>query len=151
MIIGIIVLAGVFVAWSFYNYYSAISRGMTREQAMELSQKKIDKLNVTDEHRHNFVIDKDRIIEKNFGWVIPIVSEKYLMTKNPSDLVPGMVPWLIYRSGRVEQNNFSSESPKVSVNYARVEFFWQAVKIPLISIVIVMILMAAGFYWISKK
>lgn len=52
---------------------------------------------------HEFVILPTETIECSFGWVFFYVPQRFRQSGNPSDLVPGNGPLVVYReSGRTE-------------------------------------------------
>jgi hypothetical protein len=48
--------------------------------------------------QHRFVIVEDRTVERPFGWVFFYLPERYLRTRDPGDLVPGVAPFVVHRS-----------------------------------------------------
>ena len=52
-----------------------------------------------DRNEHNFVVIRSTVKEYDFGWVFNVYPEKYLLTGNRGELVPGADEILIDRDG----------------------------------------------------
>lgn len=52
-------------------------------------------------HKGEFVLEEDRTLEKDFGWVFFRTTKKYLESHNLRDLVPGVGPFVVDLYGEV--------------------------------------------------
>jgi hypothetical protein len=67
---------------------------ITKQHALEIARKAIADLKLGTE----LVLLEDKTLEKDFGWVFFNTTKKYLETKNPNDLLPGIGPLVVERS-----------------------------------------------------
>jgi hypothetical protein len=64
-----------------------------KDQAEKIAKKVIDE----NAGEHDFVIMKDKTVERAFGWVFFYTTRKYLETHDPQYLVPGAAPLVVLR------------------------------------------------------
>jgi len=72
----------------------SMNHPLTKKAALEIATQAIAALKSETE----LVLLEDQIIEKKFGWVFFITTKKYLKTKNPNDLLPGIGPLVVGRA-----------------------------------------------------
>ena len=81
------------------------------------SSAKAEKLvsdNILDQSTHHFVIQSERTIRRNFGWVVFYTTKEYIETGSPSALVPGTAPVIVTFDGEVVPLS-SSVPPAVAI------------------------------------
>lgn len=147
MPIAMLAIAIISFIWANWNYETAISKGITKVQALEIAQNEIDKSNASEGNRYHFVIMKDEIIEGVFGWMFSYVPEKYLETRSVNDLVPGNIPLFVYRDGRAEYKPFGYSPSRSIINLESISFIWKAIRVPFAAMFLAFILLAIGRLW----
>ncbi len=71
----------------------------SKQRALEIARKSLSELKPGTE----FVIQEDKTVEKDFGWVFLYTTRKYLETKDPRTLIPGAGPLVVERAGGTTQ------------------------------------------------
>jgi hypothetical protein len=66
---------------------------LDKDQAEKIAKKVIDE----NSGGHDFLIMKDKTVERAFGWVFFYATRKYLETRDPQYLVPGAAPLVVLR------------------------------------------------------
>src|SRR6185503_3838324 len=67
---------------------------ITAHRALELAREQLISLDSPME----LVIQEEETLERDFGWIFFISTKKYLQTKNPGDLIPGIGPLVVERA-----------------------------------------------------
>jgi hypothetical protein len=118
-----IVRLSVFVAFLGVIALMSVSEGqggtdipLTKERAQAIAVKAVADLN----SRNELVIQEEKTIEREFGWVFFVTTRKYLETKDPGSLMPGIGPLVVNRVDGSAQFLSSSVHPSQAVDeYAR--------------------------------
>lgn len=95
---------------------------VTKERALEIGRKAIADLKLKNE----IVIQEEKTIERDFGWVFFATSKKYLETGDPGYLVPGIGPLAVDRADGSAQFLGTSVYPEEAI--AEYERLWRENK-----------------------
>jgi Immunity protein 35 len=87
---------------------------ITRERATEIAREAISGLKKGTE----FVLDEQRTIEKEWGWVFGFCTKEYLESRSPMHIVPGTGPLVVEKA----DGDFSFLSTSVPPNVAVAEY-----------------------------
>jgi hypothetical protein len=84
---------------------------ITKDQATESARRALVDLG----SKHELVLQEDRTVEKDFGWVFFPIARRYLETKNRGDLVPGIGPIAVDRTSGAATFLPTSVSPSFAI------------------------------------
>ena len=87
---------------------------ITRERAAQVAREAIAGLKEGTE----FVLDEERTIEKDWGWVFSFCTKAYLQSRSPMDIVPGTGPLVVEKA----DGDFSFLSTSVPPGVAVAEY-----------------------------
>lgn len=93
-----------------------------QQRALDIAKKQVLDL----KSRHELVIQEEKTIERDFGWVFFVTTKKYLETKSPGDLVPGIGPLVVERD--TGGSKFLSTSVPPSLAIEEYERQWRERK-----------------------
>jgi len=88
-----------------------ISHSVNREQATKIAREIIQQL----DPRHDFVIEEDKTLERNFGWVFFYSPRQYILTHDRNYLVPGNGPLVVYRATGKQEFLSTSLPPEKAI------------------------------------
>jgi immunity protein 35 of polymorphic toxin system len=84
---------------------------ITKERALEIAREAVDEFGGDDD----FVIQEDKTVEKEFGWVFFCAPRKYVETGDPKYLIPGAGPFVVERLGGASQFLTTSVHPDKAI------------------------------------
>jgi hypothetical protein len=88
---------------------------ITLSDALSIARNELKRANEKDS-RYDLVIDESSTQEYPFGWVIEIAPRKYLKTRDPDDMPPGVGSYIVDRDGTIDYMT-TAVSPSIIIEF----------------------------------